>query len=464
MTLSAKLRLPSLGFVAGAAVALAGLAIGATSLGDNSFLTHLATGRFILHHGIPRQDPYSFTAPGHAWVVQSWLPSLVYGLVDRWWGGHGLVLLRALQTLALGALVWRLTRPAETLISRIVAVVPVLFVGAVLWTSRPLLFGLLLLACCVVLAEEDRPSPWWLVPIGWLWVNSHGSFPFGPLYFLCRLVGRRLDGGAGSGGRLARLLSFSVAGVVVGALNPLGLRLLTFPAHVLGQREVLSRVVEWRSPNFSEPWNLAFLAEVVLALLLLVRRPSWEDGIVAAVFGVAGALALRNTVVASIAITPVLARGVRGIGSVRGERRSRVALAALVAMAVLGVSVVSQTFGRPAYELERYPVAELRWMGQQGLLARRVAAQDYVGNLRTLREGPRHEVFMDDRYDMYPARVSKDFLALDEGRPRSLSILDRHRIDVVLWDRHKPLAALVSLDPRWRVVHRTKRWIVAERA
>ena len=439
-------RQPSLALVAGAAVALAGLAIGTTALGDNSFFTHLATGRLILHDGIPRTDPYSFTAAGHPWVVQSWLPSLVYGLVDRGWGGHGLVLMRGLQTLVLAALVWWLSRPAETLISRILTVVPVLFLGAVLWTSRPLLFGLLLLACCVVLAEEDRPSPWWLLPIAWLWVNSHGSFPFGPRQ------------------RLARLFSISVAGVVLGALNPLGPKLLTFPLHVLGQREVLSRVVEWRSPNFSEPWNLAFLLEVVLGLLLLVRRPSWEDGIVAAVFGVAGALALRNTVVASIALVPVLARGMRGIGAVRGERRSGVALVALASVGLLGASLVANAVGRPAYDLKRYPVAELRWMSQQGLLTRRVAAQDFVGNLRTLREGPHHEVFMDDRYDMYPISVSSDFLALDEGPPRSLSILDRHRIDVVLWDRHKPLAALVSLDPHWRVVHRTKKWLVAERA
>ena len=87
-----------------------------------------------------------------------------------------------------------------------------------------------------------------------------------------------------------------------------------------------------------------------------------------------------------------------------------------------------------------------------------------VGNYLEAKYGKAARVFMDDRYDMYPISVSSDFLALDEGPPRSLSILDRHRIDVVLWDRHKPLAALVSLDPHWRVVHRTKKWLVAERA
>ena len=460
--MSGGARLPSLSVVAGAAVALAGLALGTTALGDNSFFTHLATGRLLLDHGIPKSDPYSFTAPGHPWVVQSWLPSLLYGLVDRSWGGHGLVLLRAVQTGVLAALVWRLTRPAETLISRIVVVAPVLFLGAVLWTSRPLLFGLLLLAGCALLAEEERISPWWLVPIGWLWVNSHGSFPFGPLYFLCRVAGRALDRGAT--GRAARLFSFSVLGVVLGALSPLGPKLLVFPLHVLGQREVMSKIVEWRTPNFSEPWYLAFLLELVLALVLLMRRPSWEDGIVAVVFGVAGCIALRNTVVASIVLVPILARGAAGIGAVRGDRRSGLALVACAAIALMGVVIVSNSFDRPAYNLSRYPVAELRWMGREGMLSRRVAAQDFVGNLRTLREGPRARVFMDDRYDMYPVRVSSDFLDLNEGVSESLAILDRYRIDVVLWERKKPLAGMLALDTaHWRVVHTTKKWIVAER-
>ncbi len=67
-----------------------GLSIGIDQLSDNSFFTHLATGRLILAHGIPRHDVYSFTAAGEPWVVQSWLASLLYGWVDSWFGVVGL--------------------------------------------------------------------------------------------------------------------------------------------------------------------------------------------------------------------------------------------------------------------------------------------------------------------------------------------------------------------------------------
>ena len=56
-------------------------------------LTHLRTGIDMARGlGIPRMDPYSFTAPGHAWVVQSWLPEWTYGWAYRL-GGFRLVLL-----------------------------------------------------------------------------------------------------------------------------------------------------------------------------------------------------------------------------------------------------------------------------------------------------------------------------------------------------------------------------------
>src|ERR1700704_3874226 len=121
-----RLPRPSLLGVVGAAVVLWGLATGLRPLFDNSFLTHLATGRLILDHGIPRADPYSFTAPGHPWVVQSWLPSVVYAGLERHVGEGSLVVLHGAQTALLALLAWRLTRPAGSLIARIVAVSPVL--------------------------------------------------------------------------------------------------------------------------------------------------------------------------------------------------------------------------------------------------------------------------------------------------------------------------------------------------
>ena len=457
-----RLLRPSLLAVVGAAVVVWGLATGLQPLFDNSFLTHLATGRLILDDGIPRADPYSFTAPGHAWVVQSWFASVIYAGLERGVGEWALLVLHGAQTALLAALAWRLTRPAASLIARILAVSPVVALGGKLWSSRPLLFGLTLFAVTVLLAEDDRRSPRWLLPSGWLWVNTHGSFPFGPLYLGLRAVGRRLD--HRPPGRLLRLLAFSVAGTLLGALNPLGLRLLLFPLHLLGQRAVLAHVVEWQSPDFTKPENLVFLVHLLLALLLLVRRPSWEDGIVAVGFGLLGAVALRNTAVASFALAPVLARGLGRIGSITGERRSRLSGVAFAAVVALGLVLTVDAASGPAFSLKSYPVRELDWMERNRYLEGRVATQDFVGNLRTLRDGRGRNVFFDDRFDMYPRAVGEASYDLLTGRPDYQAILDRYRVDTVLWEKKLPLAVVLRADRRWRVVHTTKSWVVVTRA
>src|SRR5205085_12394954 len=109
---SSRLRQPpSLAALIGGVVAFVSLLIGLGPLNDNSFLTHLATGRIMWEtHHIPHSDPYTFTAPGKSWVVQSWLASLLYGATDNWWGPAGLLLLMGVSAAAVGTLVWTLTR------------------------------------------------------------------------------------------------------------------------------------------------------------------------------------------------------------------------------------------------------------------------------------------------------------------------------------------------------------------
>ena len=445
----------------GGAAALWGLGIGLSPLGDNSALTHLATGRFILEHGVPRRDPFSFTAAGLPWTVSSWLASVGMALAERVDAAHGVLLARALVTTALAVLAWRLTRPAGTLAGRIIAVSTVLVLGTGAWPERPLLLGLLFLAVLVVMAEGDRGSPWLLAPVLWLWVNVHGSFPLGLVYLGVRLIGRKLD--RGDPGRLPALAVAAVAGTVAGAVNPVGPSLLVFPFRLLGRHDVLSRVVEWRSPDFSHPANLVFLASLLVTLALAGRRRSWEDMLVTGVFGAAACLGQRNMTLASVVMAPALARGLAGLGTVDGAHRSRLTAMAGLALTMVAGLLVATSLQRDAYDLRGYPVDQLDWMDEQGLMAGRVATQDFVGNLVLAREGAGRHVFLDDRFDLYPRSFIKDSVALVDGDEGWQGRLDEYRIDTVLWQRSKPLAGLLALDPAWRIVRRDKTWIVAVR-
>ncbi len=456
------LRPPSAAAAVGGAAALWGLAIGLRPLSDNSALTHLATGRLILAGGIPRHDPFSFTAGGHAWTVYSWLSSAGAALADRAGGGHGIQVVHALLTTGLALLAWRLTRPAASLAGRIIVTTVVLAVGTGMWSERPLLPALVLFALVVALVESDRSPRLAAVGLFWVWVNVHGSFPLGLVYIGVRLAGRRLDGKPP--GRLPKVLAAAVVGTMAGAVNPLGPRLLVVPIRLLARHDLLERVQEWRPADFSQLPTLSLLVALMAALVLAGRRRSWEDTLVVAVFGVAACVAQRNLAMASVVLAPALARGLTGLGSITGEQRGRptaVAGALLTSVAVV-FTVVS--LRQPAYDLSGYPVRQLDWMQSQGLLERRLATQDFVGNYLIALRGRRANVFFDDRFDLYPPQVIRDSLALLDGSEGWQRRLDRYRIDVVLWERAKPLAGLLALDPGWRVVRRDGRWLVAVRA
>ncbi len=442
----------------GAGLTVWAASIGLSRISDNSFMTHLATGRLIWDgRGIPTHDPYSFTAHGASWVVQSWLASILYGWVDRFFGAQGLRVLMGLTTAALGAMTWRLTRPAKTLIGRIVITGMVIGIGTVVWSPRPLLIGLLLMTVALLAAEGGVP-PWAMIPVFWLWVNTHGSFPLGLAALGVLWLGRLADKREASVER--RCLLWAVAGTVAGAVSPLGPTLLIFPVNLVSRMKVLSNIIEWQSPSFSSGWSRLFLLQVVVAVILLVRRPSYRVAIPLVVFVAAALVSQRNIAVAALVLVPGMAEGFSGVGTLRGDQRSPVSVVLLVAVAVVGALMVSASLSRPPWDLSTFPVAPVAWMARQGIQpdAVRMFSSDTTGNYLELLDGTRAHAFIDDRVDMYPAAVVDDYLKVEHASPGWQHVLDRYHVDVVLWDRSSPLSELISDSARWRVLYQDKSW------
>lgn len=453
-----------------ATLALFGFRVGARPIHDNSTLAHLRTGLDMAHgHGIPRRDPYSYTALGHRWVVQSWLPEWTYGWAYRLGGGHLLVLEQGILTALLALLIARLARAGSAIRTAAGATVAV-WAGANYWSPRPLLFGLVFFALTMLVVERRR-QPWLLIPIVWAWVNSHGSFPLGLLWLGAVVVGEAIDTRRLPVVEL-RYLGWFIAGLAVSAVNPLGPRLLLFPLTVGNKQDVFKRIVEWRSPDFQSAGGLFTLMGFGVALLILTRaRTRWRYVLPVIGFILLGLYAVRNLSTAAIVLAPALGAALRAPSTTDGSVPAQASgprtasrrptdrmFAAVIALGFVVMALVA--YRAEGLQLVGYPVAATNWIDSHGLrgAGHNMAEQDVVGDYLIWRDGAKARVFVDDRYDMYPTKVSEDAITLIEGTPGALDVLDCRGIDVVLWDRHATLAGLVMATGQWSNPYHDKSW------
>lgn len=447
----------------GLVFAVVGFAVGARTIADNSFLTHLATGNLIFEtRAVPRVDPYSLLAAGESWTVQSWLVSLAYAGLDKTVGGWGIRFVHGLAGMAIIAGMWRLVAPAEQLVTRVLLTGTTLLVGTFLWPPRPLLVGLVA-AVIVLQVVQGLRSPWWLVPLFWVWVNSHGSFVLG-----CGLLGAVMIGAAIDDREVplaeVRLLAMAGVGCLVAAINPLGPRLLWFPLHLMSRREALDGVAEWTSPTYRSPVELLYLSLLGLIVFAASRGAPWRAVLPALVFYAGGLTAVRNLGIATLVIVALLAPSLRGVvgtvdGSIRGVLPRMVGAVGIVLLLVVAGSIVSSS----PIDVEGYPVDEVDWLDERGLVAEpdvRLAQRDLVGNYLTLRYGASANVFMDDRFDFHPQQVIDDHNDLLLGGDAA-DVVARNRFDVVLWGTPSPFRRWIDASSDWEVVLDGDDWFVA---
>jgi hypothetical protein len=456
-----------------AAVGLVGAGIGAQRLSDNSFLTHLASGREMLDHGIIRSDLFTWTSFGEPVVLQSWLASLLYGVVDAAAGLWGIRVLMAATAGLLAVLAWRLTERADSLGTRVVIMVPVLVIGLRTWLERPLLIGLVLFAV-VILVLEGRSNPRVLAVVGAVWVNVHGSWPLGLVYVASRLIGGRADAGLatrgwrrddGPGSRDQRELvagGWLALGCVVGGIvNPYGPQLLFFPVRLLGRRDTLSLITEWKSPSFDTDWARAFLVLVLMAVVAVSRRSRWRLVIPVLVFVAAALVSRRNIPLATLVVLPAAAHGLPAIARVDGRRTSDAIRTATLVMLVLVVALPLAAVRAPHFDGRLYPEQAVNVMEDAGLSPEdtRWVHKDFVGNYLGLRyRAP--VAWIDDRYELHPADLVEDYVVLLDASPGWVEVLERHDAEILLWPTDAALTELVREVAGWEVGFSDDDWTV----
>jgi hypothetical protein len=462
-----------------------------TPVGDNDLWWLLETGEYMVAtRTLPTTDPFTWTAQGAPWVNHAWGFELVlYGIYAAA-GLGGLIALQALFALATFAVMsWTLSRDGIPAAWGAVLIIAGALITKGFWAPRPQLVTYLGLAILWAIVREYREGRGdrlrWLPVLTLVWVNLHGGFLVGLAVLGLAAVGQAADGLFDRGedappsrgaGRLA-LIWLACLGTAL--LNPFHVRALLFPLQVLGDLSAKDFIIEWFSPAFQSPELRLFegLLLFVLAAMPGARRPPRLGDIALLVALVHLTLdATRNIPLFVIVLTPLAARlGVdaweRARDALHPDRRlTRWPACAAAALAiVLGVAFFRDLGPQLA------PMLRPRWGLAGGvpagaadfLLANRLPGHLFNeygwGGYLTWRLFPHYRVFIDGRIAVFPRDVREDFLAVNNGQPDWLDILDRRRIDLILIRTGTALASLLREAPGWTVAYQDPQAIIFQR-
>jgi hypothetical protein len=452
-----------LGWIFTAFFGVFGWAIGLAKLSDNSFFWHLRTGEYILDHGIPHHDVFSYTATGTKWIAQSWLAEATYALLYRSMGGFGVRLLVGAVGAGIGILTYRLA--LHLVRDRLVAcgLTAAALAGIyTVWSERPLLIGVLFLL--VLLWTVEVPDsvvgrhPLVVIPVlMWLWANTHGTYELGFAYLGLHLLGRWVDGSRPWRARERSLLVGSLIGFAVVFVNPYGVGLVTFPIDLLSRGDILSHIVEWKSPDFRQAWGVALGIWIVVFVVALARgrhRVTRRDLLVAVPMLLLALWAVRNVAIAPLIGLPVVARAFARDEEKPSELRGTLVAAAVTVLVLAAALMGYQASTEKNFDFATYPVGSMRYLEHHDLMGKRLLTTDAAAGYVILEDWPQQKVFIDDRYDMYPTSVIYDYFTLTAGKPGSLKVLDEYDVDVIVWGQDSSLGALLDGSSEWQRVHR----------
>jgi hypothetical protein len=468
--------------LAGCAVLfVAVLALGPVPVVD--LFWQLKAGQLILEWGsVPHADPFSYTSGGSEWVVQEWLPSLIFYWLYTAVSPEALVLYKMVGAAAAFAIVlWRCYRRTERWLLAALLTVLAALAARTFLDIRPQILSYILFSGLFALLEEYRRRSdettadrllWAVPPLMLLWANLHAGFVLGFLLLGVFLAAEGWEALRGDRSRLrvARALATTLAvSLPLTLLQPNGLALWRYPFMLMGHSVVMDFILEWKSPNFHQGWVRAYEALLLigLAAFALARRPIWVGDLILLV-GLAHAslTSIRHIPVFVLACTPILAEPIgEVVGSVERRLRADGRLARM-AWVVAGATLMTLAFG---FAAELRTVPRRNWFGYTGALQGfPVAACDAIetrgwdGNLFNdykwggyclWRFYPRREIFIDGRAEVYFNTSFDDYYAIHNVFPDWRERLRKWRVETALLDRQSYLARVMEASPEWTRVY-----------
>lgn len=438
-------------------------------------------GAWILEHGWPSSDPFSYAAAGARWIELRWLYCVTqYGLFHAF-GAPAVVLAKWLVVVAAFALVTRAGIGRRSAVWAGPVLVVALLTSTQRFFARPELVTFVFLALFVFLIDRDRrrgDRRIWLLPaLQVVWVNAHTLFLFGPLLvglgWLVSLVEPRLPGAA-TRARPRRLGLVLAATVLACLVNPWGVDGALFPLQLFRQIQGTAfkdAITEFRGPFDFEaplvalPWFVALIGLCAATALANLRRldPLWLVLCGSQLY--LALLAIRNLPLFALAAVPfVLSNLERSALLERPTARrllgqaGRVAVAGAIAVCLwYGWRMVTDRLSLDQHDTNqfgvgvarhRFPAGAVDFLDREGIDGHVLGG--LLDNSYLIARG--RQVFFDPRLEVYGERWFIRFAEACRAPAAFRAAVDEFDVRVVLAGLQESLVGLAQRDPNWRLV------------
>jgi hypothetical protein len=306
-----------------------------------------------------------------------------------------------------------------------------------------------------------------------LWANLHGSFVLAPVLVGLHLLAQLRGDDAG---RWMRLKNGALAVVLVllaACANPQGSRIFMYALHLGGAMQVAgqSDVAEWQPLAWSSPQGVLFALAVLGGALLLLRR--WRTLPLGALLGwiVFALLSLKSqrflcwwALISVVTLSPAFPIEARAARPQRANSVLLILFAAITLCSVPGLPLFNaltrathlpyagaRVFGpeTPVRLLEALARARYR-----GHLFHAQAVGGYVEWMLG-RPEQRAVAFVDQRFELTPPELWRDYFALSEASGDWPALLSTYEIDALLIDvdtQPKLARAVAELPQQYRLL------------
>jgi hypothetical protein len=418
------------------------------------------TGHVLLH------DTFSYTVSGAFWPNHEWLSQLLFYAAYAAGGMPLVTMVSAIAVTAAWVLVWRMTpgSPRSRFLLTSLAVVS----ASTIWSPRPQVLSLLLLAVTVSLLRSRRYV--WLPMVFLLWANLHGAVVMGLLVLAAALAAAAVQSR-----QHARALAIACACCLLTTLaTPLGVGFWTEIPRSLGRIRQLG-IAEWAPPRLTAASLIPFwLMAAALLALMVARSRDWRRNVRAPEAGdltvCACALALlplaltaeRNVpsfLLLAVPAIAVLSRGRPagdGGGPARAAERPRLNGAIAVAAAVLVTGGVAYAYATPVDHLRWAPLPEASLAALRACHGNLYNRYDEGGYLIWFAAD--HKVFLDGRQDPYPVDLVKHQVQVERSGDFE-PLFRRYDIRCAYLPAESLIGARLA-EAGWKTLFRDARWAV----